>query len=55
MIDVKRRIYIFEDDMWSLKGRFEVAEDEDEDIHWTKSANGEHVAHLLSVSNHYCY
>jgi hypothetical protein len=55
MIDVKRRIYTLEDDMWSLKGRFEVAEDEDEDIRWTKTANGEHVAHLLAVSDHSFY
>jgi hypothetical protein len=50
IVDVKRRIYTLDDDAWSLKGRFAVAEDEDEDISWMKTANGEHVAHLLAVS-----
>jgi hypothetical protein len=27
-----------------------VAEEEDEDICWSKTANGEYVAHLLAVS-----
>jgi hypothetical protein len=36
--------------MWNLKGRFKVAEEEDEEIRWTQAANGEHVAHLLAVS-----
>ncbi len=55
MIDVKRHIYTLEDNTWSLKGQFEVVEDEDEDIHWTKTANGEYVAHLLAVSDHIFY
>jgi hypothetical protein len=39
-----------EHDSWSFKGRFDVAEDEDEDISWTKAEGGEYVAHLLAVS-----
>jgi hypothetical protein len=53
-IDAKRHIYTLDDDAWILKGRFAVAEDEDEDINWTKMANGDHVAHLLAVS-HYMF
>ena len=36
--------------MWNLKGRFNVAEEEDEEIRWIQAANGEHIAHLLAVS-----
>jgi hypothetical protein len=50
ILDAKRHIYTLEDDGWSLKGQYEVAEEEDEEISWTKSAGGEHVAHLLAVS-----
>jgi hypothetical protein len=39
-----------EEDSWSLKGRFDIAEEEDEDISWTKTENGEYVAHLMAVS-----
>ncbi|KAF8814415.1 hypothetical protein BYT27DRAFT_7082360 [Phlegmacium glaucopus] len=49
--DNKRRIYTLEDDSWSLKGRFNIAEEEDEDISWTKTESGEYVAHLLAVSH----
>ena len=35
----------------SLKGRFNIAEEEDEDISWTKMENCEYIAHLLAV----CY
>ena len=48
--DISHCIYTLEDDSWSLKGWFAVAEEEDEDISWIKTANGEHVAHLLAVS-----
>jgi hypothetical protein len=51
MIDAKHHIYTYETDGWSLKGRFAVAEDEDEDIAWSQNENGEHIAHLLAVSD----
>ena len=50
ILDAKRHIYTLDDNMWNLKGRFTVAEEEDEEIRWTQAANGEHVAHLLAVS-----
>ena len=36
--------------MWNLKGRLDVAKEEDKEMSWTRMANGEHVAHLLAVS-----
>ena len=36
--------------MRNLKGWFDVAEEEDKEISWTRMANGEHVAHLLAES-----
>ena len=36
--------------MWNLKDWFDVAEEEDEEMSWTRMANGENVAHLLAVS-----
>ena len=48
--DAKHHIYTLEDQMWNLKGQFDVAEEEDEEMSWTRMESGEHVAHLLAVS-----
>ena len=48
--DAKYHIYTLEDQMWDLKGQFDVPEKEDEEMNWSRMENGEHVAHLLAVS-----
>ena len=36
--------------MWNLKGQFDVTEEGDEEMSWTRMESGEHVAQLLAVS-----
>ena len=33
-LDVERHIYTLEQDSWNLKGQFDIAEEEEEDISW---------------------
>jgi hypothetical protein len=43
-----QRVFVYEDDLWAVKGRYEVVIEEDEEAHWS-SANHEYTLKLLIV------
>ncbi|KAF8804433.1 hypothetical protein BYT27DRAFT_7107409, partial [Phlegmacium glaucopus] len=45
----KNRIFTFEEGLWNVRGRYEKAFEEDEELFWL-SNNGEYVTHILIVS-----
>lgn len=46
--DSNQRIFVYEDDMWAVKGRFETALEDDDDAVWT-FANGQDILQVLLV------
>ena len=49
LLDFNRRVFVYEDDMWAIKGRYETALEDNESALWTYS-NGQDVLQLLIVS-----
>jgi hypothetical protein len=47
---LESRLFTFEDGLWNVRGRFEKAYDEDEELVWS-DVGGEHIAHILIVSS----
>jgi len=48
-IDDNHRVFVYEDDMWTVKGRYEHALEDDDDVSWTYE-NGHDVLRFLLVS-----
>lgn len=44
-----QKVYTFEDNDWMVKGRYEFAIRNDEEVIWSK-VDGDHVARILIVS-----
>ena len=44
------RIYVREDDMWAVKGRFSQAPKDDDPVHWMASSDNKFTLSLLAVS-----
>ena len=49
LVDDNHRIFVHEDDMWTVKGRYEHALEDDDDVSWTFE-NGNDVLRFLLVS-----
>jgi hypothetical protein len=49
LVDDNRRVFVYEDDMWTVKGRYEHAIENDDDVSWTYE-NGHDVLRFLLVS-----
>jgi hypothetical protein len=50
MLAHNQRIYNQDDGVWSIKGRYNMAMELDEDLVWTKNKGG-YVTHILAVSH----
>lgn len=48
-VDDNQRVFVHEDDMWTVKGRYEHALEDDDDVSWTYE-NGNDVLRFLLVS-----
>jgi hypothetical protein len=48
--DSNQHIFVHEDDMWAVKGRFETALEDDDDVVWT-FANGQDILGVLIICN----
>ena len=48
MLDLNKHVYVQEDGVWAIKGRYSVALDENEPIKW-KKVNGELILPILMV------
>ena len=46
--DSNQCIFVYKDDMWAVKGRFETALEDDDDAVWT-FANGQDILQVLVV------
>jgi hypothetical protein len=45
------RIYVREDDAWSMKGRYSRAVNLKEDVSWERDSKGKLIVSLLAVSD----
>jgi hypothetical protein len=45
----ENRIFTFEDGLWNVRGRYETALEENEELVWS-NLGGEHVTHILMAS-----
>ena len=48
MLDLNKRVYVQEDGVWAIKGRYAIALEENEPIKWEK-VNGELILPILMV------
>src|SRR6266508_1783059 len=48
-VDNNHRIFVYEDEMWTIKGWYETAMEDNGDAIWT-CENGQDVMHFLAVS-----
>jgi hypothetical protein len=48
--EFNRRVYIWEDDVWTVKGRFNTVIDDDETVSWVQQSDGKLVLQLSIVS-----
>ena len=48
-VDDNRHVFVYEDDMWTVKGRYEHALENDDEVSWTYE-NGQDVLRFLLVS-----
>ena len=48
-VDDNHRVFVYEDDMWTIKGRYDHALENDDDVSWTYE-NGQDVLRFLLVS-----
>ena len=46
--DSNQRIFVYEDDVWAVKGRFETALEDDEDAEWS-FLDGQDILRVLIV------
>ena len=46
---IESRVFTFEDGLWNIRGRYEKACEEDEELVWS-NVDGEYVTHILIVS-----
>jgi len=49
-LDQNQRVFVYEDNEWTVKGRYETALEDDEDAIWTYE-NGGDLLRFLIVSN----
>lgn len=52
VLELNQRVFVYEDEMWDLKGRFETALEDDEDVTW-KMDKGEPILQFLILSGHF--
>jgi hypothetical protein len=48
-MNVENRVFTFEEGLWNIRGRYEKACEEDEELVWSK-VDDEYVTHILIVS-----
>ena len=48
-LSIESRVFTFEEGLWNIRGCYEKACEEDEDLVWS-NIDGEHVTHILIVS-----
>jgi hypothetical protein len=48
-LPLESRLFTFEDGLWNVRGHYEKAYEEDEELVWY-NVGGEHLAHILIVS-----
>ena len=53
MLENNRHIYVRENSVWDLKGRYDMAVEDDDELTWVK-VDGEDVTNILVVSNYLC-
>jgi len=46
---LESRLYTFEEGLWNVRGRYQKAFDDNEELVWSQVGN-EHEAHILIVS-----
>jgi hypothetical protein len=51
VLENNRHIYVLENSIWDLKGRYDMAVEDDDDLDWVK-VDGEDVTRMLVVSNY---
>ena len=49
-LELNQRIFVYDDDQWMIKVRYQMALEDDEDITWTYE-NGQDLARILIVSS----
>jgi hypothetical protein len=49
LVEFNRRVFVYEEDLWAVKGRFETALENDDDVLWAHD-NGQDILRLLIVS-----
>jgi hypothetical protein len=54
LLECNSRIFIYEDDTWAIKGRYEDALEDNDDVTWTFD-DGHDKLYLLIVSNNCFY
>jgi hypothetical protein len=50
LLELNSRIFVYEDDTWAIKGRYEDALEDNDDVTWIFDS-GQDKLHLLVVSN----
>ena len=50
LLELNSRIFVYEDDTWAVKGRYENALEDNDDVMWTFD-DGHDILRLLIVSN----
>lgn len=53
-LELNSRIFVYEDDTWAIKGRYDNALEDDEDVAWTFD-DGHDILRLLVVSDSYFF
>jgi hypothetical protein len=53
-LSVENRVFTFEEGLWNIRGRYEKACEDDEELVWSND-NGEYVTHILAVSLSCCF
>jgi hypothetical protein len=48
-LGIENRVYTFEEGLWNIRGRYEKACEEDDELLWS-NVDGEFVTHILIVS-----
>jgi hypothetical protein len=49
IFELENRLYTFEEGLWSIRGRYEKAFEENDELLWS-NVNGEYLTHILIVS-----
>ena len=53
LLSTESRIYTFEEGLWNIRGRYEKAFEEDDELNWS-NVDGDYVTHILVVSLSFC-